>query len=447
MPNSVLDLSPPPTTLQYLATGPKASVATPFSRNDDDDIVTHCGRFTNGNLRNAFAIINFGEDGGSVPSPGQVILSAELRLRAELSNSLLCPVTVGLLSKDSLWNHPFSVSTIESTSVPNNDTQSWVTTDVFATLSGSSSFTSLANWPMKSKLVIDTVFELGQAFTCDTSGVVGFIFTSVARTGSRPGVNTNMDLYAAAANDGSDDRPVGSPIATSVDKGFDTVPLTTPGLNGWDFRPSAPSIVAGNRYVWRIRYPSSSGAPFLRLGTRNDNSYAGGSLITYGIHGRFSEPHYPEIGLLPHLYESDGSTIRTAAFGATIDVNMPNFVTIGSTYAITGLASLVQEWIDDGGYAAGGVIGFQIAARAGGAVGAYRSFDFAQLALTYADAVNASASAQVLWSASMAQPTILGCPEGKPNAQLAVSGDHSVKLAVAGMSDIKLAVDGDEENC
>lgn len=365
---------------QFFSVASPASVATPAARALSDDLAGETGRSAGGQLRNSFLRFDFGQSGTPGPPPRAYVLDARLRLTAAAAQSDPVPATVALVARDGLWDLPGDGS-VGWGLAPGNDAQVAALTGLFAPLSSVSwSGGAPVDWPYQDRAVLSATQTLGQAWLATASDALGFFAFTARRTGSRPGVKTFCDLYAAAANDGSDDRPSGPLLATSVDRGFDLLPTVAGGATAaWDFRPASPAIVAGNRYVSMCRHDGAAGAPVMQLKVRGDAPYAGGSLVLGGVRNAFSEVHYPEQGLLPHLYEADGATPRTAPHGGTVDLDLPAFPGVGVDVEIPGLARLVQQWVNDPLYADDRTLAVQVAARAGAAPGALRQWSASEL--------------------------------------------------------------------
>lgn len=200
--------------------------------------------------------------------------------------------------------------------------------------------------------------ELSQTIEITTAGTLGDIQVVLAWSAGMVGTFV-VEVLAATANDGTDDRPTGSVLATS-----DIFTMTsvsgTAALRTVTFT-AGPSLTLSNRYVFRIVpsfTPSASISMFALIGNSTNTE---GSTVHEGGGSGFSEVAYPIVELFPHYLEQDGSTIRNAPFGSTVVSPAPDQSAPGGVISIRGLRPLLQEWISDSGYTPTDTIGMTFA--------------------------------------------------------------------------------------
>lgn len=393
MPSRTFQLNPGGNDAYLATTGHNAVVATPDNAHNDDSTRQHAGRGPVGFINQPSMRFDFGRTGGETIPAGATILDARLRLRAgEFIVAGPCPVTVSLVARDGIWDRDYGVSipAHEWVNIPVHDGGGQLLSTGFATLAGPS-FTGAIPVPNEIPLQsqggagADSVIRASQTLQATANGTCRFGLVRLRRpSGSNRPVSVILcELYRAAADDGSDDRPTGSAL-TSGTVSFNSLPTGTAGsMVAFDFSAGGGNvaITSGLRYVL-VAEPlivSSPGPPAASFMSRRDDPYALGSTSIYAIRAAFSTGHYPTRGKLPFLYEADGSTIRDAPHGSTIDLDLPDFTSLGTFFEVTGLESLVQEWIDDPAYAEDETIAVQVSGRAAATAGQERHWDLAEL--------------------------------------------------------------------
>lgn len=197
----------------------------------------------------------------------------------------------------------------------------------------------------------------GQAFAVGSTFTLAKADVQLRRSGSSDATaSITIEVYACAANDGSDDSATGAKLATSSAVSYNSV-STSAGGSSLTFNftgADAISLTAGKRYVFFVISTHGASSNLAVFG-RAANQFAGGSAVVNrptGQDSHWGTGLWPAAGDLPTYLNQDGSSILHAPdIGPVVSLTAPDFLTVGQTYDFTGLAPLLQAWVQDAGYA------------------------------------------------------------------------------------------------
>lgn len=312
-------------------------------------------------------VYNFGNVGPTGPPATALITDAYLQLLsgnffgADQTGAFDC--VAALVDRDGLWDNTSAF--IFGPGAPLADVRLNVLNTGAASISGG--FTH-ANTPTTSfganqNSIGAGITRGGQTVLITTAGNLGSAVIRLGRS-SASFQTFSMDVYQAGANDGSDDTPSGSVLATSNTVAHNT--LST-GSTGGDvtFTFSGGNQIAlssGTRYVFVVR-PSST-IPY-NIYADTTAPYANGSAQLAGIRVGFSASNYPQSGDLPWLFNAGTDTINVPPFGGLVTdpFEFPPFpAPYGSFITVRPpeLRQLIQAWIQDGSYATNREIAIQL---------------------------------------------------------------------------------------
>lgn len=334
---------------------------------------------------NKFGVVQhyFGRFGLQTPAtpiqPRATITDAALVLQSTAAKSTAFNSRLSLAARDGLWNAAgntgaFNAPTWDSrfraldTGAGTLVTETW-------NEAGASAWINLRN-----DLLGTGFAEAGQTAAAEASANLGSCRYRLRLQGGLPGGNSFVDVYAAAANDGSNDLPTGSVLATSDAVSTNSIPVGgAGGLITFAFSGANQiALTSGNRYVFMLRSTHAFGiGAEVAMRVSLFDPYAGGSMNYSGTGASFYKVPYPQMDQLPHLYSEivpPLSTIHTAPHGSIIQVAMPSFPSSGEVLiggggshilvggGSGGLRTLLQEWVNDPAYTTGESLGLVMTA-------------------------------------------------------------------------------------
>jgi hypothetical protein len=215
--------------------------------------------------------------------------------------------------------------------------------------------------------------QVGQTLTLERDGTLADVQVQLRRAGTLAGA-TRMRVERCRADDGSDDRPDGVPLAVSepVDAG-----AIDSGIQGslvtYAFA-SRPPLAAGGRYAFVLESDAvGSAASHLQWKIHHGDAYQAGGLVNFGRKIAWNIVAYPELGQMPFFFGEDQVTPRTAAFGTLMRVDdVPAFPAPDAWVDVADVTAQLQEWVDDRSYAPRGVAAIELFAAPSTAPGAIR---------------------------------------------------------------------------
>lgn len=302
--------------------------------------------------------IRFDLNSLTAPPPlGAHIIECTLRIQASATESTELDLLASIPAKEGLWSIPLiagpGVSDVADAADMQVSDSGGVIIDVagLATAEAGLRTTLVARWQSGGQTV-----EAPSTFTLDSCAFV------LDRIGTEPASPITIKVFAAAANDGSDDQPVEPELAESDSIAFDSVPPhTSEARITFNFSgPDQITLTSGNRYTFLV-CPANSpdGINWINLHFRATASadHTNGALIqgapesipsTFDTQGgAFGGPPFPVAGDMPLHLEQDGITVvHPPPVGPVIPITAPDF-TLGAWAEFTGLAPLLQAWVND----------------------------------------------------------------------------------------------------
>lgn len=215
------------------------------------------------------------------------------------------------------------------------------------------------------EFLIKTTQSAGQSVLATSSFTLIECAFNVGSNGGASTEDVTVQVFACAANDGSDNRPVLPLLAESDPITYDNLtPVGSPirtVVTKETFVFSGPdqiSIVSGNRYVFilvpKVSAPSPLNALILWTRVYEDlvSGYLDGELVAdspsdAGVGGAFSKNPFPLVADMPAYRNADGTVIHLPPpVGPVLVVDpMPAFTdNVNAAFNVT---PLVQAWVND----------------------------------------------------------------------------------------------------
>ena len=418
--NQTFTLDPAPGAATGPTTAHYKGLAALNSPNIDQHVNVTAGFRTitkNDNRQSAF--LRFGVNSTTIPA-GSLITRAYLRCFSQgTSTQTAANISIAALASDGLWDssptdHFFNRAEGNLFGV---DLIGRMNHQVFD--AGASSInakygtdTTIQVYPINSDAIANPTSGLGQAFLVSNDlgagpHTLGSITLRLKRTGSNGSATQTVEVYQCRANDGSDDRPdegVGI-IATSNTRTFNTPGTGSSGsLVNFTFT-AGPALTVGNRYVFNYQNNAGvSSSNYISVLWTADSTLSNPGMYPHNFATAyaFASRNYPLIGQLPHLYEADDSTVRTTPLGSIANATFPSFSSNNTWYEVepADLKTIIQEYIDQGGYGSGSLLGITIAPSSSATLPTSRIWDSSELILSWGQPVAAAGSGSIVWSGS-----------------------------------------------
>lgn len=317
-----------------------------------------------------WTFLRFGErDSGTTASgigiPARaIILDAEITFTSKLTDTNPFSAAFTVLAEDGLWDNlgtprwttqdfPGQATTVDFHFIASgtNDTNL-----IFEMDSGATS----ANTTFAGE--IDDPTGLGQVFTIASGtaeSVVSNFGVRIDATGTAtPDWDTFIELYKVPVGSTNPDD-AGSVLLGKSDSISHS--NLTGDITSYTYYPFTETVTlsgntnSSNLYFWNFHIdkpdPQTSDNSKIILGIETDNPTAFVTPAVSGlIHDGFSRDQYPFTLQLPFVFEDDNSTSLVVPFGSTVNAPFSNWTTTETEFVASGLALLVQEWVDDPGY-------------------------------------------------------------------------------------------------
>ncbi len=312
---------------------------------------------------------------------GAVIDDAYLEVRASAVGTDAFNVAIGAIKKDGIWNILDAASPRVSLSADIQKFQLTATGGSFGPGFAGTSLYSIGYLDPGGPGIGSVGLQyVGQSFSSALAiiNTCSSIKVSLSRTANAAG-SVRLLIYNCAANDGSDDRPTGSPIATSDTVNVESLTTTTP-----------PPVVTftfsgGNRFSvplnerrvaiidWFSRSRVGGGAliaktDYLNVGAVvTPSSTFNGSTVTgiptfAAVDSGWGPRNYPSHLVFPWLYGNAGEylpgtrrlTVAEDVYGShyadpigsVVAMAAPAFSSVGAWVKFPGLAPVVQAIVD-----------------------------------------------------------------------------------------------------
>lgn len=332
------------------------------SPNDLDNLIATFSRtailgFTSkGDVREgALVRLDLGDVQGTVIPKASLIQDAYFRfLPQNTTSSTQTNISVCLLPKDSLWNPSGGRGAVWSQQANNADlvltatgsSGSWTTGVTTGFISA-----RIREQPHAAYARCDGIGQLMQ----ENSAITGLngVTLNGRRVGSSAGASVWIEVYSFSGVDA-----IGSLLATSDLLSFNAI-STTFGPVAFTFSGANQINIAANAkrmFAVRSNTPLSS-FNFFEL-SYGVGQYANGNAVIRSENGiGFSPGNYPSQGEYFKLYETDDQTIQDTPFGGAGSIVSVDFtpwtLNVWKELHPSGLASLIQAWINDPGYVPG----------------------------------------------------------------------------------------------
>lgn len=333
----------------------------------DNDLLI--GKAKGGTTSALFARFNI-TDGGKIPRGARIDIM-NLRLMAEAVSTPEFDVDVAALRRDGFWNERVYTGSSESVGV---DCGGFSVKNAGGTkVLETPALVGVFSRQVKLIVAFGTQ-RCGQCILNDSAETsFKFVEFEISRNADTTG-GFVVEVYAAAEDDGSDDRAVGTtPLFTtdSLDIATAIPTLGTATTVEFEFA-SAITHPIGTKLVYLI-FPdyTPDTAHFISV---HGNNVPSGGIDDFGSmvsnHGNglgigFADSVYSTGYDFLQMHDQDGTYIPGTAKQSApafpkiwefphsdrlTGVAMPPFLVAGDTYTVTGLAPLLQRWIDDPRY-------------------------------------------------------------------------------------------------
>ena len=203
--------------------------------------------------------------------------------------------------------------------------------------------------------------QVGQTLTIERAGTLARIEVQLRRAGTLDGA-TRMRVERCRADDGSDDRPGGVPLAVSEPVDASSIGSGTEGSAVTYGFLAGPQLEAGARYAFVLASDTpASAAAHLQWKIHHGDAYPSGGLVNFGRKLSWNVVAYPELSQLPFFFHEDRVTPRVPPFGTLLRVDdVPAFPGPDVWVDLADVTALLQEWVDDPSYRPRGVVAIQL---------------------------------------------------------------------------------------
>lgn len=203
--------------------------------------------------------------------------------------------------------------------------------------------------------------QVGQTLTIERAGTLARIEVQLRRAGTLDGA-TRMRVERCRADDGSDDRPDGVPLAVSEPVDASSIGSGTQGSAVTYGFLAGPQLEARARYAFVLESETpGSAAAHLQWKIHHGDAYPSGGLVNFGRKIAWNVVAYPELSQLPFFFHEDRITPRAPPFGTLLRVDdVPAFPAPDVWVDVADVTALLQEWVDDPSYRPRGVVAIQL---------------------------------------------------------------------------------------
>jgi len=215
--------------------------------------------------------------------------------------------------------------------------------------------------------------QVGQTLTMERAGTLADVQVQLRRAGVVAG-STRMRVERCRADDGSDDRPDGVPLALSEPVAAGAIGTGVQGSLVIYAFASRPSLAAGGRYAFVLESDAvGTAAAHLQWKVHHGDVYAAGGLVNFGRKLAWNIVAYPELGQMPFFFAEDRTTPRAAPFGTLALVrDVPAYPAADTWVDVADVTAQLQEWVDARSYSPFDVAAIELFTAPSTAPGAIR---------------------------------------------------------------------------
>jgi hypothetical protein len=297
--------------------------------------------------------------------PHSIIENARIRMWSNVTDNTAWNYDVSLLPDDGKWTNTEGITKW-------NEGQHHFNLIMSCTSGGgviaATPFQSPANVSLN--MAVHSInYQTPQRYAQVMATTSGGSPTNVAVTLARVGAFTGADATTAlritvheANEDDTFDEVLGQHVTESAEVLCSTLSTTLSTVN---FTIPSGTVVEGNKYAYIVNknwVGARASGNYILVGasgvTTADNLYTEGSALTYGIRDSFNPVNYPIVVEMPSVTHQDGVTINEEPFGSVIRQPIVDFPTTGNEVTLSGMETLVQEWVSRDDYDPECPIGF-----------------------------------------------------------------------------------------